>query len=112
MPLPAGLSADAVELMQAKLKELGPEFIIASDLPRIWATGAQAFITPEFSMVIFREQNVLGPQDGGDVPIFSLKNVASIIMPTPVLLEFHQQIGITLAAMNAPGEAPDGDAAE
>lgn len=112
MDVPSGLNAGDAEFMAARLKELGPEFAIASELPRIWATGAQAFITQHFSMVIFREQNMLGPQNEGEGPFLALKNVASIIMPTEVLLEFHKQIGVTLATLDAPGETPDGNATE
>lgn len=65
----------------------GPEFVIGQDIPRIWATGAQAFVNPDFTMLIFREQNLVGqpPDDLG----IALKNVSSIVMPTPVARELY-----------------------
>lgn len=82
---------DLVALITAKLAEMGPEFLIASELPRIWATGAQAFVSGDFSMVLFREQNVLGVTPGAE-PLVALKNVASIILPTAILAEFHENL--------------------
>jgi hypothetical protein len=100
------------ELINAKLQELGSDFVIASDLPRTWATGAQAFINPDFSMLIFREQNLLPkPPPSTDI-VVSMKNVASVIMPTPIFLEFYQAIGTALEQLGLSGAGGDGDGAE
>lgn len=103
---------DAAAAINAKLAELGSEFVIAADLSRVWATGAQAFVSDDFSMVIFREQNILaGATPGDQDPFVSLKNVASIILPTAVLLEFHQNLAPALEQWKAK-RVPDAAAAE
>lgn len=87
-----------------KLNAMGKEFMIASDLPRIWATGAQAFVNPDFTMFIFREHNVFAGDNPGELQA-ALRNVASIVMPTPVAREFHKLLGESLQK-EAP-EAPE-----
>lgn len=100
------------ELLNARMQELGSEFTIASDLPRTWATGAQAFINPDYSMLIFREQNLLpSPPPSTDI-IASVKNVASIVMPTPIFLEFYQSLGTALNQLGMLGAVDDGAGAE
>ena len=64
------------------LAERGPDFMLGTDIPRLWVTGAQVFVGPDITMVIFREQNTVDV--GGDSPMVSLKNVSSLVMPTNV----------------------------
>jgi hypothetical protein len=82
------------------LQERGAAFIVAMDIPRVWATGAQVFINPAFALMVFREQNLLG-DDGA--PEMHMKNVASLVLPTQVVRELHALIGQQLAALDAPG---------
>ncbi len=90
--------------INVRLRELGPEFGLGMDLPRIWATGVQTFPSPDGSLIVFREQNML--MDGEETVVL-IKNVASILMPTAVLRDFHTQIGTVLAMLDAT--APDAE---
>jgi hypothetical protein len=100
-------TVNPADLINAKLQKLGSEFVIASDLPRTWATGAQAFINPDYSMLIFREQNLLPePPPGTDIFV-SMKNVASIVMPTSIFLEFYQSVGAALIQLGILGAVED-----
>jgi hypothetical protein len=81
----------------AEIEKRGVEFVLASELPRIWATGVQLFVNGDHTLIIFREQNmiVIGDEVQG-----SLKNVASLIMPTVVAKEFHRMLGEQLQGLD------------
>jgi hypothetical protein len=83
--------------MDAALAAKGPEFLLAMDLPRIWSTGAQAMLSPDFGLLVFREQNFVQFPDQPNAP--TVKNVASIVMPLSTLREMHKQIGEALATL-------------
>lgn len=85
--------------MGALLLEKGPEFLIASEMPRLWATGAQAFVNASFTMLIFREQTVMQPSEG--TPHLTLRNVASLALPTEVVREFHKVLTRQLEMLDA-----------
>ena len=100
-------------LVAAALTEKGPEFLIANELPRLWATGAQAFVNGGHSMLIFREQNVMaGPAIGDAEPTTVLKNVASIVLPTGILAEFYDNLAPAIEAWKATQAGTDGSPAE
>ncbi|MFK4871631.1 hypothetical protein [Novosphingobium sp. ZW T3_23] len=81
----------------------GMHFVMGMDVPRQWATGAQAFVTPENTILVFREQNMAVGENGlGEV---TLKNVASLVLPTSIAREFHRILGEQLAMI-------DGNSAE
>ncbi|MGN6289915.1 MAG: hypothetical protein ACTHNA_11695 [Sphingopyxis terrae] len=80
----------------AAMKSRGPEFLIANDIPRVWTTGAQAFINKDHALLIFREQNLLNDPETGQVDVV-LKNVASLVMPTEVAIQLHALLGEQLA---------------
>lgn len=85
------------EQMNAVMAAKGPEFMLGMDIPRVWATGAQSLLSPEFGMLVFREQNFM--QVEGQPHAATVKNVGSIIMPINVLREFHRQLGEALAKL-------------
>jgi len=86
------------------LAERGPEFGLAMDTDRIWATAMQCFLNPPTgtALVVFREQNFVADESGQPKVIF--KNVASVIVPIPILAEFHQNLGAALKTIQATGE--------
>ncbi|ALJ12602.1 hypothetical protein [Sphingopyxis macrogoltabida] len=88
---------DAQKLMAEALKEKGPEFLIASDIPREWATGAQVFLNSDHALIVFREQNLINDPDKGTTTVV-LKNVASMVMPIEVAVQIHSVLGDQLAA--------------
>ena len=88
-----------MDIVNVKLREMGPDFALAMDMPRIWATGVQTYPSTDTSLIVFREQNLL--RDENDVPAVLLKNVASILMPTAVLKDFYQQIGAAIEMLEA-----------
>ncbi len=83
----------------AALAQRGVEFTMGMDIPRQWATGAQAFITPDTSILVFREQNAVVVDPSG-TPDLVIKNVASVILPTQTLREFHKIIGDQLGMLD------------
>jgi hypothetical protein len=99
---------DKTAVVEVLMKQ-GPGAAMAMDLPRTWATGAQAVITGDFTMIIFREQNQfeLEGVDGEPIePQVLVKNVASIVMPTEVARQFSK----ILAGAFAHQSAADADA--
>ena len=95
-------AADPIlQIINEKLASLGTDFAVAADLPRLWVTAAQAFVRPDNTMIVFREQNAIAQPDGSTAA--SVKNVASIIIPTPILREFHSALGDSLKAVEASG---------
>ena len=100
---------NAADLINAALVAKGGDFLIAADIPRAWATGAQAFVNNDFAMVIFREQNLLpAPPPNDQQIIASLKNVVSVVLPTPILVEFYRSLGAALETQGLLGDAQDG----
>jgi hypothetical protein len=91
---PSSKAMDINEL----LKERGPEFLMAMDIPRIWANGAQVLVSPDSCMIIFREQNA-AQDETGKVTIL-VRNVASLILPTDMIRELHRLIGDQLALLD------------
>ncbi len=90
--------------INALIQQRGPEFIIGGDTQRIWATGMQAFVNPDFTMIVFREQTFMQfPADAP--PGVVLRNVASIVVPTAVFKEFHAASVAAIAALTP--EAPN-----
>jgi|SRR6185437_14361025 hypothetical protein len=77
------------------IAEKGMEFALGFDTDRIWATGVQSFVNPDFTMLVFREQTMAQKGDGSLEPM--VKNVASIILPTQVVREFHALLTPVLA---------------
>lgn len=77
--------------IEEKLTELGPEFTLGMDTQRQWATGVQAFSVDGTTLLVFREQNLVSSPSGEQSP--TIKNVASIIMPTAVVREFYDMLG-------------------
>lgn len=75
----------------------GPEFAIAYELARIWATGAQVLCTGAVTMVIMREQTTLNVEnaDTGQVSDSNLliKNVGSFVMPTDAAESLWKLLG-------------------
>ncbi len=68
--------------VNAIIMDKGPEFLIAYDLPRVWTTGAQAFVDPNVTNIVFREQSLFEEDDGKKQGL--IRNVASVVMPTEV----------------------------
>lgn len=93
--------------INAAIAARGPDFHLGLDTDRIWSTGAQAFVNPDVTMLIFREQNLFPMADG--TTGIGLKNVASIVIPTQILREFHANLGQTLAALETANQ-PSTDA--
>jgi hypothetical protein len=73
------------------------------DIPRTWATGAQVILNPDFGLIIFREQNHIEFQGEGapEEPQLMVKNVASVVMPLPVVRELARILTEQLAVMDA-----------
>ncbi len=92
--LPAGIP-DLV----AKLNEMGPDFTLGLDTNREWATGIQAFPNPDFTLFVFREQTYLPMAD--EKFHLSIKNVASIVVPTRSVREFCDNLKQSLDALDA-----------
>jgi len=69
--------------------EVTPEQFVGFDTDRKWATGAQAFSTPDFTIMVFRDQLNL-QSDDGSADQSLVKNVVSVAMPTAVALEFQR----------------------
>jgi hypothetical protein len=84
--------------VNVKLRELGPEFALAMDTPRIWATGVQTFPSTDTSLIVFREQNLLREDEKS---VVLMRNVASILMPTAVMKDFYEQLGTALELLEA-----------
>lgn len=95
-----------IELLNSALKAKGLDFIMGMDLPRVFASGVQTFANPDMTMIVFREQN--GVAEEGAAPELLLKNVASIIIPTSVALQFRDQLNAVLAPYQGEsgGSAP------
>ena len=86
-PIP---QARAIEIMNDKMAQLGPDFTLGLNVDRIWATGVQAFPGPEFTLVVFRDQSLM-PTSDNDAHL-AIKNVASIILPTSIAREFSKSL--------------------
>lgn len=80
------------------IKERGPEFALGMDVPRVWATGAQAWVDPHHTLLVFREQAITQSAEGGLTPV--LKNVASLVMPTDITRELHRILGEQLEILD------------
>jgi hypothetical protein len=106
----AAAAAAGAQKMNETLISRGSDFAIAMDLPRVWATGAQAFVNEDFSLLVFREQNILAPQNTDTEMMAALKNVSSIVMPTKILREFIQGLNATLN-LTSDGKDANGDTA-
>jgi len=66
--------------------EISAETLMATDLPRLWATGVQVFPQPNFTMVVFREQISAVNSDDPDASAdHIIKNVSSVIVPNDVM---------------------------
>lgn len=96
---PGVVTGEAAEAIEASLRAGGPEKVLATDIPRLWATGAQAFLNSQYALLIFREQNLF--TDPGQEPTALIKNVASLIMPIDILREFHKNLGEALQAFDS-----------
>jgi hypothetical protein len=81
-------------LMGAELARRGFEFMLATDLPRQWATGAQVFVQEAVTIIIFREQTTLVSESGE--PSMVLKNVSSIVMPTEAAMQVRDLLNRNL----------------
>lgn len=94
--VPEGITTPDIN---AAIQARGLDFVLGIDTQRVWATGIQAFINPDVTMLVFREQNLAqsGP-DNALTPV--LKNVASIVIPTTVFQQFYDNAGATLASLN------------
>ena len=91
--------------LNAYIHGQGPEFVLGMDVGRLWSTGVQAFVNEAFTTIVFREQNLLPGLNGEARP--ALKNVASIVMPTTVFLEFYKNMAgiiLQLETAQANGE--------
>lgn len=77
-----------------------PTFQLGMDTNRIWVNSVQAFMTQAHSLLVFREQNQIGTPDG---PRVIAKNVASVIIPSDVLVEFHGQLTVLINQMGING---------
>lgn len=88
--------------IQERLTALGPEFQIAMELPRLWATGAQIFVQNEITMLVLREQNNL-VDDEGKVQNISVKNVGSYVLPTEAFRSLVNLANEQLALLDANG---------
>jgi hypothetical protein len=86
--------------LQAALRALPPERVVAYDVPRHWASGVQVVANPDFTFLVFREQNVVSVDDG-EVS-FVLKNVASVVLPTAVARQLRDILLAQLPVMSAP----------
>lgn len=91
---PSGKPADV--LTSEALAKKGPEFAVALDIDRHWANAVQAFINPEISLIVFREQ-IVGVTEDGNSQNSMQKNVVSVAVPTSTLREFHELLGRALA---------------
>ena len=80
----------------AAMKARGSEFLIANDIPRTWATGAQVFVNKDHALLVFREQNLLNDPETGTIEVV-LKNVASLVMPIEVAAQLHALLTEQLA---------------
>ncbi|AYJ87640.1 hypothetical protein D3Y57_19075 [Sphingomonas paeninsulae] len=98
-----GSENSQIQDINAEIQSRGPEFSLGMDLPRVWATGAQSFVNPETSLLVFREQNLVGDEAGNTRP--AVKNVASLVMPTEVLRAVHKMIGDQLGMIDAAAVA-------
>lgn len=85
------------------IAERGPDFLLGLDTSRQWATGIQAFPGPEFTLFVFREQSLM-PQPDGTFHL-SLKNITSIVVPTPIVKEFSTNLGKAFVQLEANEEA-------
>ncbi len=90
------VSPDILEVIRGQ----GPEFLIGMDIPRIWTTGAQVFVSPDMSTLVFREQAALQGEDGTVQTL--ARNVASLIIPTEVLRQFSEILAQELGKLDAP----------
>lgn len=85
---------DINEVVAAK----GADFLLGMDIPRAWATGVQLFAAPGTSMLVFREQNLIGNSASELQP--AVKNVASLVLPTDVIRDLHRILGEQLAILD------------
>lgn len=69
--------------INAVLGEKGLEFQLGLDVATHWVTGAQAFVNPDFTMIVFREQTVARSMSTGQDE-YAVKNAVRLIMPTAV----------------------------
>lgn len=95
MTLPDGT---VVPNVQKVIADRGPEFLFGMDIPRLWATGVQVFTSPQTSILVFREQNLLPDNEGKPMP--TVKNVASLVIPTDMMRELHLILGDQLAKLD------------
>ena len=78
------------EKMIQVLQEKGLEFILGMNVDRHWVTGAQTFVNPDQTMIVFREQNIVTSEAGE--PDIAVKNVTSVVMPTAVAHAILEQL--------------------
>lgn len=98
-----GATSSEVPDVSSLLAKRGVEFTMGMDIPRQWATGAQAFLSPETTILVFREQHMVGVDGPGGAIDVVIKNVASVVLPTSVLREIHRIIGDQLGAIDDTG---------
>lgn len=70
--------------VQDDIQKKGLEFLIGYDVPRVWATGAQIFASPDVTTIVFREQSLVD-NDGEQKGL--IRNVSSVVLPTAVVRE-------------------------
>ena len=90
------------------LPGMTPEQSMGFDVPRQWANGVQITATPESTFIVFREQ--IGAVEGeGKEPRVMIRNVSSIVIPTPVALQLadilKSQIALVMPQEDGIGDA-------
>ncbi len=88
----------------AGLAKLTAEEKIGLDVPRQWVTGCQVMTTTDFTIFVFRDQTILEETD--DINTASektalIKNIATIVMPTPVARELAVVLQAQMAGLDA-----------
>ena len=88
----------ALDPINAKIQELGPEFALGMDIQRHFVNGAQTFAAPDYTIIVFREQNLALNQKGTQKAIIA--NRTSVMLPTAVALQLRDQLNEVLGDLN------------
>src|SRR5258705_48745 len=89
---------------QDAIRGLSPEQKIGLVVPRQWASGAQVSVTPDVTFIVFRDQTQLEvvdeEKDTSETHVL-VKNVTTMVIPTPVARQLSDILQAQLLALDA-----------
>ncbi len=98
---------------QDAIRGLSPEQKIGLDVPRQWASGAQVSVTPDVTFIVFRDQTQLEvvdeEKDTSETHVL-VKNVTTMVIPTPVARQLSDILQAQLLALDATTAAGNAEA--